>query len=253
MADGDARDRWNAEQRNASQRLAPDAPRGADARSARGRGPGQAGAPARRSATDAPRPVAPTRPLAPARAPAGRGAYAPQRGSRDTDEGADDFADDFADGRAISPASRAARPRAGWRRFMPILLGLGAGIALVALALGALILLTPRPAAPPAPSLTTQAFCADLTAQRYADAYALLSPRLQAQGSQAQFVASQRELDALQGDVTACSSAIVNVAGGSASASLQVTRAHTKSASAAVTLVAVGSSWRVDSYDTAVV
>jgi hypothetical protein len=126
-------------------------------------------------------------------------------------------------------------------------------MALVAVALGALILFAPRVASPPAPNATMQTLCADLTAQRYADAYALLSPRLQAQGSQAQFVASQRELDALQGDVTTCSAAIVNVAGSNASASLQVTRAHAKTASAAVTLTAIGSAWRVDSYDTAVV
>jgi len=146
-----------------------------------------------------------------------------------------------------------ARPRAGWRRFTPILLGLVAGIALVAVALGALIIFTPRVAQPPAPSATTQQLCADLTTQRYADAYALLSPRLQAQGSEAQFVASQRELDALQGDVTTCSAAIVNVAGASASAALQVTRAHAKAASAAVTLTVVGSAWRVDAYDTSVI
>lgn len=152
-------------------------------------------------------------------------------------------------GRPAASSTRAA----GWRRFTPILSGLAAGIALVAIGLGALILFSPRAAAPPLPSAAAQALCADLTGQRYADAYALLSPRLQAQGSQAQFVASQRELDALEGNVTACNSAIINVAGNSASASLQVTRAHAKSASAAVTLTVVGSVWRVDSYDTSVI
>jgi len=262
MADGDARDRWASDRRNVGQPPAPDSQRRADPRPAHAREPGAADAPLRRGspgtigATGAPRPVAPTRPLRPTTPATGRAMYGPQRSGERTEDLADERGYQRGGDLPMAQAPQrrlAARPRAGWRRFTPILLGLVAGIALVAVALGALIIFTPRVASPQAPSATTQQLCADLTTQRYADAYALLSPRLQAQGSEAQFVASQRELDALQGDVTTCSAAIVNVAGASASAALQVTRAHAKAASAAITLTVVGSAWRVDAYDTAVI
>ncbi len=128
----------------------------------------------------------------------------------------------------------------------PLLLGALAGLALCGLGYLALTFLAPRP---PDAQPTVSAICADLTARRYDKLYALLDPALQAQGTEAQFVASQRELDQLQGPVTSCASSSVTVSGASASVSYALTRAGSaQPASAQVTLSADGASWRISAY-----
>src|SRR5579862_4201752 len=148
-----------------------------------------------------------SRPLNPpvgSRSPGGRPAYTPESGypsrapvapSRPIQAGAAQARRVPAAGnapRGASAPSAVSTPRG--RRWLPILSGVIAGIALVALALAALIILrTPQPttAALPSPTPTAQALCADLRAQRYDAAYRLLSPGLQRQGTVAQFTASQ--------------------------------------------------------------
>lgn len=249
MADGDGRDEGRRERQSTGQGAAPGASLGNDARPPQARVVANLGAP-RRTIAAATKPLAPASPPAPfAPPPTRRTTAGPQR-SAAADGGRMAPAAERAPTR---PAAAPARARPGWRRFTPILLGLVAGIALVAVGLAALTIFAPRVAQPQAPSVTTQALCGDLKSQQYGAAYVLLSPHLQTQGTEAQFVASQRELDALQGAVTTCSSTIINVTGGSASAALQVTRAHTPAASGAVTLTLVGAVWRVDAYDTSVI
>lgn len=143
------------------------------------------------------------------------------------------------------PGQSAAGARMrGPRRWAPIALGVGAGLAICVVA--ALILgLFHQPASDAAP--TARAICADLTAQRYDHLYALLSSDLQAQGSEAQFAASQRELDRLRGPVRVCQVSVASASGGAMSATLSLQRTQTSVARVELTEVAGG--WRIASYD----
>jgi hypothetical protein len=128
----------------------------------------------------------------------------------------------------------------------PLLLGVLAGLALCGLGYLALTLLSPRqPDIQPA----ARAICADLTGQRYDQLYALLDPALQAQGTQAQFVASQRELDQLQGPVTSCAIASSSASSASGSVTFTLTRSGSpQPTSAQVSLTTDGASWRITAY-----
>src|SRR5512143_1080980 len=96
-----------------------------------------------------------------------------------------------------APDARRQAPRA----WLPIALGVVAGLAICAT--GAFVQIHFHPPIPdPAP--TARAICAALSSQRFDSLYGLLTPNLQTQGTQAQFVASQRELDRLLGPVRAC-------------------------------------------------
>ena len=144
-------------------------------------------------------------------------------------------------------------PRRSWLR-SPWLLGLLAGVSLSGVMFLVLVtFLAPASTPPPpAPQPTAEALCAALVTQHYDAAYALLSTTQQAQGTNAQFTASQRELDTLQGPVTQCVSTVGHVGATQASATLRVTRGA-KTSNGALTLVLQGASWRVDSYDTSVI
>ncbi|HEY7849121.1 MAG TPA: hypothetical protein VIC27_03595 [Ktedonobacterales bacterium] len=148
-----------------------------------------------------------------------------------------------------APAARPAlRRAAAWRMRggLPILLGVLAGLALCAVAYFALTL-----AARPAPDATPTArtICADLTTQRYASVYELLSPDLQRQGGAAQFAASQRELDRLLGDVHTCQASVASNDGAVAALSLTLQRGQAPPANAQVALGETQGSWRITSYD----
>lgn len=135
-----------------------------------------------------------------------------------------------------------------WRRltFVPLLLGALAGLALCGLAYVALVLSTPRQ---PLITPVARAICADLTGQRYDDLYTRLDPALRAQGTAAQFAASQRELDQIQGAVTACAPTNSTVSGGTASLTFTLTRAGSHQPSQAHTsLTSDGSTWRITAY-----
>lgn len=158
------------------------------------------------------------------------------------------------DGMEAQPETQQAPgPRRSWLR-SPWVLGLLAGVSLSGVML-ILLLTFAAPAAnqaPPSPQPTAQSFCADLVMRHYDAAYALLSTAQQAQGTAAQFTASQRELDTLQGPVTQCVSTVSHVGATQASATLRITR-NARTSDGALTLVLQGSSWRVDSYDTSVI
>lgn len=129
-------------------------------------------------------------------------------------------------------------------RWLPVALGIGAGLALCVVA--ALLLgLLRQPAPDSAP--TARAICSDLAAQRYDRLYALLSPGLQAQGSEAQFAASQRELDRLRGPVRVCRASVASASGGNMSVTLSLQRAQTSIARVGLTQAEGG--WRIASYD----
>lgn len=130
------------------------------------------------------------------------------------------------------------------RRWLPIALGIATGLALCALAYLALNFIN-QPAPDPTP--TARAICADLTTQRYDSLYSLLSPDLQAQGSEAQFSASQRELDRLLGPAHTCVASSSSASGATMDITLTVQR--TQAAAAHVALVQVSGGWRIASYD----
>jgi hypothetical protein len=139
----------------------------------------------------------------------------------------------------------------GWSRlsrsgYTPILLGVLAGLIACGLsALGARLLEPHQPDIQP----TTRAICADLMGQRYDSLYNLLAPALQAQGTEAQFVASQREVDQLQGQVTACAPGAPSVSGAQATAPFTLTRAESlQPVTAQVALTLSGGTWRIANY-----
>lgn len=146
---------------------------------------------------------------------------------------------------ADSPQQRvtAARMRGG----LPILLGVAAGLALCAVVY-LVMTLTAGPAPDPAP--TARAICADLTSQRYDNLYTLLSPDLQRQGTEAQFTASQRELDRLLGPTKNCAATVNSTSGGAANVTLALQRGQ--AASARLALTQTQGSWRIASYDQAI-
>lgn len=143
----------------------------------------------------------------------------------------------------LSPIGRAARG------YLAVVLGVATG-ALLCVAIFAIIQLVNGRA--PRPEATAQALCDDLTSQRYDAAFALLSSGLQAQGTQAQFIASQQQLDTLLGKATRCSFTVQSADASSASVALVATRAG-KSATGSVRLTRQGDGWRVAAYDTSVV
>lgn len=132
----------------------------------------------------------------------------------------------------------------GPRRWLPVVAGIATGLALCALAYFALTFIN-RPAPDPTP--TARAICSDLTTQRYDSLYTLLSPDLQAQGSEAQFSASQRELDRLLGSARSCAVSGASASGDAAGATLTLQR--TKAAVAHISLTQVSGNWRIESYD----
>lgn len=144
--------------------------------------------------------------------------------------------------------TRAARSRAilsGPLGALPIMLGVVAGLALCGVGLVALNSFSGG--RPPAPSSMVGSICDDLSAQKYDDLYSLLAPNLQQQGSQTQFVASQRELDIVLGPVTSCHDATSWTGTGAARATLTLERKS--EATSVVTLIYRQSDWRIDAFD----
>jgi hypothetical protein len=127
---------------------------------------------------------------------------------------------------------------------LPVLLGIVAGLGLCAVVYLALTF-SAGPA--PDPAQTAHAICADLTTQRYDNLYALLSPDLQQQGAEAQFAASQRELDSLLGPVRSCRATIGSNGGGAAGVTLALQRGQATNAQVALTQAQ--GAWRIASYD----
>jgi hypothetical protein len=133
---------------------------------------------------------------------------------------------------------------------MGVVLGGVAGLVVCTVVLALVLLLGGRSTdARP----TAQALCVDLQSQDYSSLYNALSPQLQALGTQAQFTASQQQLDALQGNVTGCSYDIQRSDSTQATVTITVSRARAASAAGSVHLVYVDGAWKVDAYDAGVI
>ncbi len=129
---------------------------------------------------------------------------------------------------------------------LPLALGAAAGLVVCALGIAAIMLFSGQS---PDPRPVAQSLCDDLQSQAYHNMYAELAPRLQSVGTEAQFIASQQELDALEGKVTACAYTVQSANGQQASLVLSVVRVRAAEKSGAVRLARVGDAWKVDSYD----
>ena len=148
-----------------------------------------------------------------------------------------------------SPGGQSPSAPRGLLRRAPIVLGTITGLVVCALAFAVLQLTA---AQAPAPIDRATTLCTQLKAQRYAEIYSTLSARLRAEGTAAQFAASQEQLDVLYGKVTTCS-ANATQASGQPSLTLSVTRARQGTRAGSITLVYEDNAWKIDSYDSSVV
>lgn len=132
---------------------------------------------------------------------------------------------------------------------LPIALGALAGLALCTLGYIALLFLVPHQQAQPNVQPTANTICVDLLHRSYDQLYTLLDSSLQEQGTQAQFVASQRQLDTLLGPVSSCAPSQPAIAGATATLAYSLTRTTGENATVKVTLIDQDGSWRISSYN----
>ena len=136
------------------------------------------------------------------------------------------------------------------RQRLPVVLGAATGILVCGVVLAAVLLLGSRPA-PPDPA--AQALCGRLQSQDYTTTYSNLSNTLKQQGTQAQFVASQRELDIVSGAARSCGFAIEHNDGSVATVQFTVTRDKAGTQRASARFVHDGGVWLLDYYDASVI
>lgn len=132
------------------------------------------------------------------------------------------------------------------RQRLPIVLGAATGILVCAVVFAAILLLGRSPSSP---DTAAQALCSALQTQDYAATYGDLSGALQQQGTQAQFIASQRELDIVSGATRACGYSIQHNDGTVATVLFTITRQTSGARQATARFVLDGDSWRLDYYD----
>lgn len=136
------------------------------------------------------------------------------------------------------------------RQRLPIALGAATGILVCAVVLAAVLLLGAKPA-PPDPA--AQALCGALQTQDYATTYTNLSNTLKQQGTQAQFVASQRELDIVSGATRACGYAVEHNDGSVATIRFTITRDKAGMQRASARFIHDNGAWRLDDFDASVI
>jgi hypothetical protein len=135
-----------------------------------------------------------------------------------------------------------------WRR-LPIILGVATGIGLCLIVLFvSFLLMRAQPTLPDA-TPAARSLCADLQMRDYTAAYTLLSTRLRAQGTAAQFAASQRRLDIQRGQVTSCTPTVQHTEAAQAAVSITLARGTTAAQNASITLIYEAGAWVVDAYD----
>lgn len=137
---------------------------------------------------------------------------------------------------------------------VPLLLGVICGLAFCAI--GGLVLTVLQGSAQPSlptPDGTAHEICTDLLGQGYANLYGLLSAMQQANGAEAEFAASQRQLDIAAGSVTRCAASATTTANGQAQAQITLVRGTAAATSGMCTLIYVDGGWRLDAYDASVI
>ena len=152
----------------------------------------------------------------------------------------------------VSRAGARSPRRRQAHQFLPVTLGVVAGIVLVIVAT---MLLSHRSDAttPPSVAPTARQICSSLTTQQYGDLYGLLSHAQQAIGSSDQFAAAQRQLDAQFGKVHTCAYTVTGQDAASATLTLTLTRGSSPAAPAPVRLTFEQNAWRIADYDSSLV
>lgn len=102
-------------------------------------------------------------------------------------------------------------------------------------------------------SIAAQQFCDALVRHDYTSAYNQLAGSLRQEGTVAQFVASQQDLDRLNGAASSCRFSAPRIQGDHAVFTLTLTRPESGTVSGALDLVLEQGTWRVDAYDANVI
>jgi len=138
-------------------------------------------------------------------------------------------------------------------RWLPLALGVAAGVLLVLLGIAVLSRLTTTSTSSLSVAPVARQLCSDLTTQQYDDLYGLLSTAEQAVGTHDQFVASQRQLDAQLGTAHECSYTVAGQDASSATLTLTLARGTVMATLAQVKLTLEQNHWRIADYDSSLV
>jgi hypothetical protein len=138
---------------------------------------------------------------------------------------------------------------------MPWLLGALTGLVVCLLGLLVLVLIQRQSQPLPSPAVAAAAICTDLRAADYPSLYQALSPALQLQGanSEAEFTASQKQLDIVSGTVASCSYQIQPPNGTTATVTYLIARGSRSAQPAQVELGYIDGAWRIQQYDSSLV
>ena len=137
-------------------------------------------------------------------------------------------------------------------QWLPLALGSLVGVALVIVGL-AIFSRQSATAQSPSVAPTAHQICTDLTAQRYDDLYTLLAQGQKSLGTSDQFAASQRQLDAQLGTVSACTYSVPQLDSTSATLTLTLTRGTSAATPGQIRLTLEQNVWRIADYDSSLV
>ena len=147
----------------------------------------------------------------------------------------------------ITPARRNAP------QWLPLALGIVAGILVVILGIALVSRVTATSTNSPSVAPVARQICSDLTTQQYDDLYGLLATTEQAVGTRDQFAASQRQLDAQLGTAHTCSYTVARQDASSAALTLTLVRGTVMATTAQVKLTLEQNHWRIADYDSSLV
>jgi hypothetical protein len=153
-----------------------------------------------------------------------------------------------------NPAGR-RRTRSTLPPYLPWLLGALTGLVVCIVGLVVLVVIQRQTPPLPSPNGAAAAICTDLRTGDYASLYQALSPALQLQGanSEAEFTASQKQLDIISGRVAGCSYHFQQPSGTQANVNYLIARGTKSAQPAQVVLTYVDGAWRIQQYDTGLV
>ena len=138
-------------------------------------------------------------------------------------------------------------------QWLPLALGVVAGILLVFLGIALFSRLTATASTSPSVAPVAHQICSDLTTQQYNDLHGLLSTAEQALGTRDQFVASQRQLDAQLGTAHTCNYTVAGQDVSSATLTFTLARGTEMATTAQVKLTLEQNHWRIADYDSSLV
>lgn len=138
-------------------------------------------------------------------------------------------------------------------QWLPLALGVVAGILLVILGIALFSRLTATATNSPSVAPVSRQICGDLTTQQYEHLYGLLATTEQAVGTRDQFVASQRQLDAQLGTARTCGYTVGAQDASSATLTLTLVRGTEMATQAQVKLTLEQNHWRIADYDSSLV